>query len=92
MKLPATLALTGGALAVDSTKSGPGASGNTPGHEMQERGSKAGSPGASGYAPGHEMKGDTTGTTKGMTGTSGGGMTKGGTGTTSGSSSGPTAR
>lgn len=28
----------------------------TPGHEMQEHGSKAGSPGASGYAPGHEMK------------------------------------
>lgn len=27
-----------------------------PGHEMQNKGSKAGSPGASGYSPGHEMQ------------------------------------
>jgi hypothetical protein len=33
-----------------------GASSKTPGHEMQQRGSKTGSPGASGYAPGHEMQ------------------------------------
>jgi hypothetical protein len=33
-----------------------GASSKTPGHEMQERGSKNGSPGASGYAPGQEMQ------------------------------------
>jgi hypothetical protein len=36
---------------------GPGASGATPGHEMQERGSLPGHPGASGYAPGHATTG-----------------------------------
>jgi len=35
--------------------SSPGASGASPGHEMQEHGSKGG-PGASGFAPGHEMQ------------------------------------
>jgi opacity protein-like surface antigen len=34
----------------------PGASGTSPGHEMQKHGSKKGHPGASGYAPGHEQK------------------------------------
>jgi hypothetical protein len=29
---------------------------DTPGHEMQQKGSKKGEPGASGYAPGHEMQ------------------------------------
>lgn len=29
---------------------------NTPGHKMQDKGSKPGSPGASGYAPGHQMQ------------------------------------
>lgn len=33
-----------------------GVSSKTPGHEMQNKGSKAGSPGASGYAPGQEMQ------------------------------------
>ena len=33
-----------------------GVSSKTPGHEMQDRGSKTGSPGASGYAPGQEMQ------------------------------------
>jgi hypothetical protein len=33
-----------------------GVSSKTPGHEMQDRGSKKGSPGASGYAPGQEMQ------------------------------------
>jgi hypothetical protein len=33
-----------------------GVSSKTPGHEMQDRGSKKGSPGASGYAPGREMQ------------------------------------
>jgi hypothetical protein len=33
-----------------------GVSSKTPGHEMQEKGSKRGSPGASGYAPGQEMQ------------------------------------
>jgi hypothetical protein len=32
---------------------GPGASGASPGHEMQREGSRGG-PGASGFAPGHE--------------------------------------
>ena len=76
--LAATLALSGAAFATETTKSGPGASSNSPGHEMQDRGSKAGSPGASGYAPGHEMKSGTTGstganTTKSGSGTSGSG-------------------
>src|SRR3569623_74150 len=31
-------------------------SNSTPGHEMQNKGSKTGSPGASGYSPGHEMQ------------------------------------
>jgi hypothetical protein len=39
-------------LAEDNDKA-PGASGMSPGHEMQEHGSKTGAPGASGYAPGH---------------------------------------
>jgi len=34
---------------------GGGASGASPGHEMQEKGSKGG-PGASGFSPGHEMQ------------------------------------
>jgi hypothetical protein len=34
----------------------PGASGTSPGHEMQKYGSKKGQPGASGYAPGHDSK------------------------------------
>ena len=73
----ATLALGGSALAAEQ-----GASSKTPGHEMQERGSRAGSPGASGYAPGHEMKsggiestGSTTRTGGTATGTSGTGST-----------------
>ncbi|MHC2330975.1 hypothetical protein ACVIW0_000264 [Bradyrhizobium sp. USDA 4454] len=33
-----------------------GVSNKSPGHEMQDRGSKKGSPGASGYAPGQEMQ------------------------------------
>ena len=59
-----------------------GVSSKSPGHEMQDRGSKKGSPGASGYAPGQEMQargskaggpgasgyapGQTTGTNTGM--------------------------
>ncbi|HWE73511.1 MAG TPA: hypothetical protein VG328_10160 [Stellaceae bacterium] len=37
----------------DNDTSGPGRSGTSPGHEMQEHGPVPGSPGASGYAPGH---------------------------------------
>lgn len=46
-----------------------GVSSKTPGHEMQDRGSKKGSPGASGYAPGHEMQ--AKGSKKGSPGASG---------------------
>jgi hypothetical protein len=76
----AVLALTGSAFALDS-RTGPGASSETPGHEMQDRGSVKGSPGASGYAPGHEMKSDTTGSTR-----SGAGSSTSGTGTKPGGS------
>lgn len=40
-------------LALAAERGTTGASGATPGHEMQEFGSKPGQPGASGYAPGH---------------------------------------
>jgi hypothetical protein len=46
-----------------------GASSKTPGHEMQDRGSKKGSAGASGYTPGHEMQ--AKGSKKGSPGASG---------------------
>jgi len=38
----------------DRDINGPGRSGSSPGHEMQEHGSVPGSPGASGFAPGHQ--------------------------------------
>ncbi|MGH1589638.1 hypothetical protein ACRBEV_16345 [Methylobacterium phyllosphaerae] len=75
----ATLALGGSALAAEQ-----GASSKTPGHEMQERGSRAGSPGASGYAPGHEMKSggmESTGSTTRTGGTAAGTSGTGSTGT-----------
>jgi hypothetical protein len=59
-----TLAAATAALLFGSVASGlaqeraPGASGTTPGHEMQERGSVPGQPGASGYAPGHKDRDD----------------------------------
>jgi hypothetical protein len=46
-----------------------GVSSKTPGHEMQEKGSKKGSPGASGYAPGQKMQ--AKGSKKGDPGASG---------------------
>jgi hypothetical protein len=46
-----------------------GVSSKTPGHEMQDKGSKKGSPGASGYAPGQEMQ--AKGSKKGEPGASG---------------------
>jgi hypothetical protein len=46
-----------------------GTSSKTPGHEMQQRGSKKGSPGASGYTPGHEMQ--AKGSKRGSPGASG---------------------
>jgi hypothetical protein len=42
---------------------------NSPGLQMQEKGSVKGSPGASGYAPGHQMQ--EKGSVKGTTGASG---------------------
>jgi hypothetical protein len=65
-----------------------GVSSKTPGHEMQEKGSKKGDPGASGYAPGQEMQ--AKGSKKGEPGASGyaPGQTSGSnTSGTSGSSS-----
>jgi hypothetical protein len=46
-----------------------GASSKTPGHEVQQKGSKKGEPGASGYAPGQEMQ--VRGSKKGSPGASG---------------------
>jgi len=46
-----------------------GNQGKTPGHLMQEKGSKKGEPGASGYAPGHLMQ--EKGSKKGSPGASG---------------------
>ncbi len=46
-----------------------GVSSKTPGHEMQQKGSKKGEPGASGYAPGREMQ--AKGSKKGSPGASG---------------------
>ena len=46
-----------------------GVSSKTPGHEMQQKGSKKGQPGASGYSPGHEMQ--AKGSKKGSPGASG---------------------
>ena len=67
-----------------------GSSADSPGHEMQQKGSKKGSPGASGYSPGHEMQ--NKGSKKGTEGASGyapghTGSGSGGTSGTSGSSS-----
>lgn len=54
------IALTAAALiGTASFAFGQGYSGNTantPGHQMQQKGSVPGSPGASGYAPGHTKK------------------------------------
>lgn len=73
----ATLALGGTALAAEQ-----GASSKSPGHEMQERGSRAGSPGASGYAPGHEMKSGGTESTGSTTRTGGTSTSSSGTSST----------
>ena len=62
--LATTVALTGSALAADNSTN-PGASGNSPGHQMQNEGSKPGSPGASGHAPGQEKKSNTSSSTSG---------------------------
>ena len=47
--------LIGSTALVQAQSRGGGPSGASPGHEMQEKGSKGG-PGASGYSPGHEMQ------------------------------------
>jgi hypothetical protein len=49
--------------------SGFAAQAQTPGLDMQQKGSVTGSPGASGYAPGQQMR--TKGSVKGTTGASG---------------------
>lgn len=68
MKL-AIVAISAVALLAAPTVFAKGTSHKTPGHEMQTRGSKAGSPGASGYAPGHEMQ--AKGSKRGSPGASG---------------------
>jgi hypothetical protein len=50
------VAATTGSFAQNRQSTG-GLSGDSPGHQMQEKGSKPGHPGASGYAPGHETTG-----------------------------------
>jgi hypothetical protein len=58
LAMSAALVIASGAIAYAAEKEGPGKSGETPGHEMQEHGSVPGSPGASGYAPGHNKDAD----------------------------------
>jgi hypothetical protein len=51
------IALSAAALMASATVAmAQGVSDKSPGHEMQDKGSKKGSPGASGYAPGQEMQ------------------------------------
>jgi hypothetical protein len=68
MKL-AIIAVSAAALLSVPMAFAQGVSSKTPGHEMQEHGSKKGSPGASGYAPGHEMQ--AKGSKRGSPGASG---------------------
>lgn len=51
------IALTAAAAAMAAAPAvlAQGVSSKTPGHEMQQMGSKKGEPGASGYSPGHKM-------------------------------------
>lgn len=78
------VALPAAALAQSS---GNSASQSSPGHQMQDQGSKPGSPGASGYAPGQQMQ--DKGSVPGSSGASGyaPGQTKKDTDTTTGSGS-----
>jgi hypothetical protein len=59
MKKLLLLAAVAGLLAASApaalAQMGPGASGFTPGHQMQRFGSVPGHPGASGFAPGHRF-------------------------------------
>ncbi len=56
MKLATAVAIAGLIIAAPVALAGPGNSGNTPGHMMQEYGSVTGHSYASGYAPGHLKK------------------------------------
>jgi hypothetical protein len=69
MKLTIIVISTAALIASAPIALAQGMSGKTPGHEMQDRGSKKGSPGASGYTPGHEMQ--AKGSKKGSPGASG---------------------
>jgi hypothetical protein len=69
MKFAIIAVSTATLIASAATVYAQGASSKTPGHEMQDRGSKKGSPGASGYTPGHEMQ--AKGSKKGSPGASG---------------------
>jgi hypothetical protein len=66
----AIIALAAGALvASQPAVFAQGVLSKTPGHEMQDKGSRKDSPGASGYAPGQEMQAN--GSKKGEPGASG---------------------
>ena len=55
MKLAIVTISTAAAIAFAPAVFAKGASSQTPGHEMQQKGPKKGSHGASGYSPGHQM-------------------------------------
>jgi hypothetical protein len=65
----ATLVTAAAVLLASPAAYAQGSSSNTPGHEMQQKGSRHGDPGASGYAPGQEMQ--NKGSVKGTSGASG---------------------
>ena len=69
MKLAATLIAVGTLFASTALVSAEGVSDQTPGHQMQTKGSVKGTAGASGYAPGRKMQ--ERGSVKGTTGASG---------------------
>jgi hypothetical protein len=58
MLATASILILGATSVAIGAEMGRGASGETPGHEMQEHGSVPGHPGASGYAPGHNKDAD----------------------------------
>jgi hypothetical protein len=69
MKFATTMLVVGAVFAGAALANAQGTSEQTPGDQMQDKGSVKGSPGASGYAPGQEMK--KKGSVKGTEGASG---------------------
>ena len=68
-KFATTMLVVGAVFAGAALANAQGTSEQTPGDQMQDKGSVKGSPGASGYAPGQEMK--KKGSVKGTEGASG---------------------